>query len=194
MPRTLKVNPLLLARETSESASLSVINANIVLKSISTNIWQYLVSCGFCFNCGVERPGHDSGSCPEPPAWSKCLGRHLSILHTDKAQYGRRPNPLSHKESNAYGDKLPAIPHPASHEGSNTSQTASTNLEKPKPIPISSARLSTTETQVLLNLVPVIITAVNGNTVSTYAFLDSGCTDTLIDRGLVDHLGIQGIP
>lgn len=34
----------------------------------------------------------------------------------------------------------------------------------------------------------------NGNTVSTYAFLDSGCTDTLIDRGLVDHLGIQGKP
>ena len=46
----------------------------------------------------------------------------------------------------------------------------------------------------MLNAVPVIITAANGNTVSTYAFLDSGCTDTLIDCGLVDHLGIQGIP
>ena len=54
--------------------------------------------------------------------------------------------------------------------------------------------MSTTETQVLLNVVPVIITAANGNTVSTYTYLDSGCTDTLIDRGLVDHLGIQGIP
>ena len=45
-----------------------------------------------------------------------------------------------------------------------------------------------------MNVVPVIVTAMNGNTVSTYAFLDSGCTDTLIDRGLVDHLGIQGKP
>ena len=45
-----------------------------------------------------------------------------------------------------------------------------------------------------MNVVPVIITAANGNTVSTYAFLDSGFTDTLIDRGLVDHLAIQGIP
>lgn len=34
----------------------------------------------------------------------------------------------------------------------------------------------------------------NGNTVSPYAFLDSGCTDTLIDRVLVDRLGTQGIP
>ena len=39
-----------------------------------------------------------------------------------------------------------------------------------------------------------IITVASGNTVSTFAFLDSGCTDTLIDHGLVDHLGIQGIP
>ena len=38
-----------------------------------------------------------------------------------------------------------------------------------------------------------IITALSGNTVSTFAFLDSGCTDTLIDHGLVNHLGIQGL-
>lgn len=28
---------------------------------------------------------------------------------------------------------------------------------------------------------------------AAYAFLDSGCTDTLIDRGVVEHLGIQGM-
>lgn len=50
------------------------------------------------------------------------------------------------------------------------------------------------ETPVLLNVVPVIITAENGNAVSTYTFLDSGCTDTLVDRSLVDHLDIQGTP
>ena len=129
-----------------------------------------------------------------PPTCSKCSGHHLSILHTDKAQEGRLPNPPYNKESNDKVDKPPATPHPASHEGANTGQAASTNSDKPEPIPISSAGLSTAETQVLLNIVPVIITTENGNTVSTYAFLDSGCTDTLIDRGLVDHLGIQGIP
>ena len=97
---------------------------------------QYAASCGFCFNCGVERPGHGSGSCPEPPACSKCSGRHLSILHTDKAQEGRRPNPPYNKESNDKVDKPPATPHPASHEGANTGQAASTNLDKPEPIPI----------------------------------------------------------
>jgi len=73
-------------------------------------------------------------------------------------------------------------------------QTASADSGKPETTSISSAGLSTTETQVLLNVVPVIITAKNGNAVSTYAFLDSGCTDTLIDRSLVDHLDIQGTP
>ena len=155
---------------------------------------QYAASCGFCFNCGVERPGHGSSSCPEPPACSKCPGRHLSLLHTDKVQDGRRPNPPNNKESNDKGDKPPATSHPARHEGANAGQAASTNSDKPEPISISSAGLSTAETQVLLNVVPIIVTAANGNTVSTYAFLDSGCTDTLIDRGLVDHLGIQGIP
>ncbi|KAL9975234.1 hypothetical protein ACROYT_G012368 [Oculina patagonica] len=113
---------------------------------------QYAASCGFCFNCGLERPGHGSGSCPEPPACSKCPGRHLSLLHTDQTQDSRRPNPPINKDSK---DK---------------------------------------ETQVLLNVVPVIITAENGNAVSTYAFLDSGCTDTLVDRSLVDYLDIQGTP
>ena len=46
----------------------------------------------------------------------------------------------------------------------------------------------------MLNVVPVIFITANRNTESPYTFLDSGCTDTLIDRVLVDHLGIQRIP
>ena len=46
----------------------------------------------------------------------------------------------------------------------------------------------------MLNVVPVTITADNGNAVSTYAFLDSGCTDTLIDHELAEYLGVQGTP
>ena len=77
---------------------------------------QYAASCGFCFNCGVERPGHGSSSCPEPPACSKCPGRHLSLLHTDKVQDGRRPNPPNNKEYNDKGDKPPATSHLVTRE------------------------------------------------------------------------------
>ena len=44
----------------------------------------------------------------------------------------------------------------------------------------------------LLNVLPVRITADNGNTVTTYAFLDNGCTDTLVDSELAEHLGMRG--
>ena len=69
---------------------------------------QYAASCGFCFNCTVEKPGHGS-VCTS--ACSKCPGHHLSLLHTDKAQDGHYPNPLNNKESNDKGDKPPANPH-----------------------------------------------------------------------------------
>jgi len=45
-----------------------------------------------------------------------------------------------------------------------------------------------------VELVPLVISAENGNTVSSYTFLDSGCTDTLVEQDLIDHLGIQGTP
>ena len=128
---------------------------------------QYAASCGFCFNCSIEKPGHGCGLCPEPPACSKYPGHHLCLLHTDRAQHGRCPNPPNNKEPNDKGDKPLATLHPAIHEGVTSSQTASNNSDNPEEIPLSSAGLSTTETQVLLNVVPVIITAANGNTVST---------------------------
>ena len=116
-------------------------------------------------------------------------------MHSDKAQDGRRPNPPNNKESNDKGDdKPPVTPNPIGHEGANAGQFTSVKSDKPETVLISSAGPSTSETQVLLNVVPVCITAANNKAVSTYAFLDSGWTDTLIDRDLVDHLGIQGIP
>ena len=57
--------------------------------------------------------------------------------------------------------------------------------------------MSTTEVfapqdRVLLNVVPVTITAEDGNSLSTYGFLDNGCTNTLIDRQLTDELNLEG--
>ena len=63
-----------------------------------------------------------------------------------------------------------------------------------RKVPISSAAVATVQAKVLLNVIPVVISAENGNTVSTYAFLDSSCTDTLVEQDLVDHLDIQGTP
>ena len=71
-------------------------------------------------------------------------------------------------EFNNKGDKPPATCHAGSYEGVNTNQTASTNSVKPEPTPILSAGLFTTETQVLLNVEPVIITAANACMVMLY--------------------------
>ena len=43
-----------------------------------------------------------------------------------------------------------------------------------RKVPISFAAVATGQAKVLLDVVPVVICAENGNTVSTYAFLDGG--------------------
>ena len=57
---------------------------------------------------------------------------------------------------------------------------------------ISSTEVYTARAQVLLNVVPVTVTVEDGNSLSTYAFLDNECTDTLIDRELAGRLSLKG--
>ena len=47
---------------------------------------------------------------------------------------------------------------------------------------ISLTGVSTARAQVLLNVVPVTVTVEDGNSLSTYAFLDSGCLVFTIDE------------
>ena len=168
---------------------------------------QYAASCGYCFNCGLERPGHGSGSCPDPSACSKCPGRHLTLLHTESNDSSRRPSTRNNVNLNDKRVKpSDAAPSPAVSKPSDAAPLASDKEEnkvqntignpdnKSGPTPISLARIATAQAQVLSNVVPVTITADNGKAVSTYAFLDNGCTDTLIDRELAEYLGLQGTP
>ena len=157
---------------------------------------QYAASCGFCFNCGLEKPGHGSGSCPDPPACSVCSGRHIPLLHSESNYGGRRFIPRNNRESNDKSDKPLATPKSPNSERGNATPTASGDKsdKSVRKVPISSAAVATVQAKVLLNVIPVVISAENGNTVSTYAFLDSCCTDTLVKQDLVDHLCIQGTP
>ncbi|PFX12233.1 hypothetical protein AWC38_SpisGene23847 [Stylophora pistillata] len=57
---------------------------------------------------------------------------------------------------------------------------------------VSSNGIGTERAQVLLNGLPVTVTTENGASLSNYAFLDNGCTDTLIDSELADQLNLEG--
>ena len=123
-------------------------------------------------------------------------GRHIPLLHFESNYGGRRFIPRNNRESNDKSDKPLATPKSPNSERGNVTPTASGDKsdKSVRKVPISSAAVATVQAKVLLNVIPVVISAENGNTVSTYAFLDSGCTDTLIEQDLVDHLGIQGTP
>ena len=112
-------------------------------------------------------------------------------MHTDGNNNSRRPCPQNNVNVNDKRDKPSNTALPATSEVRNTNGNSD---NKPGATPISSAGIATAQAQVLLNVVPVTITADNGNAVSTYAFLDSGCTDTLIDHELAEYLGVQGTP
>jgi hypothetical protein len=142
---------------------------------------QYAVAYHFCFNCGKQRPGHGSGTCPEAPSCTRCNGRHLEILHKDRLP-GRANPPTSRNDTTPTRDgKIPG-------------QTLDAKKPDPKPLQkgLSSAAVQNSSSSVVLNVLPVIVTSSDNRSLSTYAFLDNGCTDTLIDQQLADELNLTG--
>ena len=152
---------------------------------------QFAASYGFCFNCGCVTPDHTATSCPEPPSCAYCPSHHLSLLHRDVNINGRRRYPRNTKDKNTNNSSNGNVL--AANTGVQAQVTEPSSGNK-TPTTLTSAGANTTKTQVSLNIVPVIITAANGSTTSTYAFLDNGCTDTLIDRELADQLCLNGAP
>ena len=141
---------------------------------------QYAASCGYYFNCGLERPGNVSGSCPGPPACSKCPGRHLTLLHTKSNDSSRRPSTRTNVNLNDERDKpsdaapslevskpSDAAPLASGKEKNRVQNTNSNSDNKAGPTQVSSGGIATAQAQVLLNVVPVTITGDNGNAVST---------------------------
>lgn len=152
---------------------------------------QYAASYGFCFNCGCVKPDHSATSCPKPPGCAYCPSYHLSLLHREVTTNQRRRYPRDTRDRNI-NNKTSGNVSVAKTEV--PVQVTEPTLGNKPPTSITSAGANITKTQVSLNIVPVIITAGNGSTTSTYAFLDNGCTDTLIDRELADQLGSEGVP
>lgn len=152
---------------------------------------QFAASYGFCFNCGCVKPDHTAMSCPELPRRTYCPSHHLSLLHRDVNMNGHRRYPRNTQDKNTNNSTSGNVL--AANTGVQAQVTEPSSRNKP-PTTITSAGANTTKTQVSLNIVPVIITAANGSTTSTYAFLDNGCTDTLVDCELADQLGLDGVP
>ncbi|XP_022784666.1 LOW QUALITY PROTEIN: uncharacterized protein LOC111325175 [Stylophora pistillata] len=154
---------------------------------------QYAASYGFCFNCGCPKPNHSGSACPEPPACTKCTGHHLTLLHKENDS-GRRFRTRDQKgdvvNNNANQQVPPAATPPLQPQGSR--QEIEPPAGNKHQSSVSSGCISTERAQVLLNVLPVTVTTENGASLSTYGFLDNGCTDTLIDSELADQLNLEG--
>ena len=71
---------------------------------------QYAAAYHFCFNCGKQRPGHASRTCPETPSCTHCNDRHLEILHKDKLPFSQNPPPPGSDKAPTRDDKKPGHP------------------------------------------------------------------------------------
>ena len=152
---------------------------------------QNIASYGFCFNCGCAKPDHSATSCSQPPGCAYCPSYHLSLLHREVTTNQSRRYPRDIRDRNINNQTSGNV---SVAKTEVPVQVAEPPLGNKPPTSITSAGANTTKTQVSLNIVPVIITSGNGSTTSTYAFLDNGCTDTLIDRELANQLGLEGVP
>lgn len=134
----------------------------------------------------VQRP-------PHPRACTKCTGHHLSLLHKGNDS-GRRFRLRDQKRKVANGDANQEMPPAATlvPQQQGTRQGLVPPAGNKHQALVSANGVSTRTAQVLLNVQPVNVTSENGDFLFTYAFLDNGCTDTIVDRELSDQLNLEG--
>ena len=119
---------------------------------------------GLCLNC--LRKGYFVSEC------QSTFPFHHSLLH----------KPIEDKEGTLANPK----------EGPGPREQANVNTVTTAPVKTASRTYSTTSrTKVALQVVPVKIMSKEGDSVATYALLDTGSEETFLSKAICDKLGLQ---
>ncbi|XP_066983799.1 uncharacterized protein [Macrobrachium rosenbergii] len=134
-----------------------------------------------CFKC-LQTMNHTYGNCKEAPNCSKCgVDSHHTLLHKEhKPASTQRASASTRKKKNVSGG--------GNQTGASETESATTPNPEAEPAPAHVHATSCPDGRTMLKIVPALI---NG-THATYAFIDSGSAPTLVTKGLVEKLGLQG--
>ena len=125
---------------------------------------------GLCLNC--LRKGHFISECQSTFKCKHCQQPHHSLLR----------KPIEDKEGTLANPK----------EGPGPREQATVNTVTTAPVETASRTYSTTSrTKVALQVVPVKIMSQEGDSVATYALLDTGSEETFLSKATCDKLGLQ---
>ena len=125
---------------------------------------------GLCLNC--LRKGHFVSECQSTFKRKHCQQPHHSLLH----------KPIEDKEGTLANPK----------EGPGPREQANVNTVTTVPAETASRTYSTTSTtKVALQVVPVKLMSKEGDSVATYALLDTGSEETFLSKAICDKLGLQ---
>ena len=115
------------------------------------------------------RKGHFVSECQSTFKCKHCQQPHHSLLH----------KPIEDKEETLANPK----------EGPGPREQANVNTVTTAPVETASPTYSTTSrTKVALQVVPVKITSKEGDSVATYALLDTGSEETFLSKAFVINL------
>ena len=125
---------------------------------------------GLCLNC--LRKGHFVSECQSTFKCKHCQQPHHSLLQ----------KPTEDKEETLANPK----------EGPGPREQANVNTVTTAPVETASLTYSTTSrTKVALQVVPVKIMNKEGDSVATYALLDTGSEETFLSKAICHKLGLQ---
>ena len=125
---------------------------------------------GLCLNC--LRKGHFVSECQSTFNCKHCQQPHHSLLH----------KPIEDKEGTLANPK----------EGPGPREQANVNTVTTAPVETACRTYSTTSrTKVALQVVPAKIMSKEGDSVATYALLDTVSEETFLSKAICDKLGLQ---
>ncbi|XP_063548089.1 uncharacterized protein LOC134755462 [Cydia strobilella] len=133
-------------------------------KSLRKDRWSYVKRSGLCYKCLLRH--HDKQMCPAPACdIDNCGETHHRLLHFV-------PNNRGTSSDN------PVVEEPPETE--NTETQVVTRID------------CTSESVVLVKVVPISVHGPNGTIINTTAVLDDGTSVSMITAGLAARAGLQG--